>query len=285
MTKNNIQAIILDIDGVIVGEKIGYNSPHPHSDVLSKLSTISANGTAVILCTAKPHFAIGDIIRGANLSNPHITDGGGVLICPVSNTVLKKSVIDSNEAKRIIKACLQNNIYIEAYTTDKYIIQNSQVCDITPQHTHILQTPPTIVDDILSVDEEITKIMPVVHGDTGKKDFGKLFNSLNTDLVLSWGVHPVALPLQFGIITAAGISKREGALDILDSLNISPENTLAVGDSTSDWQFIEMCKYAAAMDNATSELKELALTKGTNATIGGHVDQNGALEIFDFFKL
>ena len=37
---NKIQALILDVDGVIVGEKIGFNSPHPHPDVVSALKEI-----------------------------------------------------------------------------------------------------------------------------------------------------------------------------------------------------------------------------------------------------
>ena len=36
----NEKIIILDIDGVIVGEKIGFNSPDPHRDVIEKLKKI-----------------------------------------------------------------------------------------------------------------------------------------------------------------------------------------------------------------------------------------------------
>ena len=33
----DIRAIILDVDGVIIGEKIGFNSPHPHIDVINNM--------------------------------------------------------------------------------------------------------------------------------------------------------------------------------------------------------------------------------------------------------
>jgi len=278
---DNIKAIVLDIDGVIVGEKIGFNSPDPHNDVIAKMRQLRDSGIKIILCTAKPHFAIRSIIQSANLDNPHITDGGGVLISPINNDIIKQYVIEKEQAKRVIEMCLRNGIYVEVYTTEKYIVQKSQVNKITPQHTHILQCEPEIVDDLLSLDEQITKIMPVVNGESEKAKFTKLFNELNSNLALAWGIHPVALPLLFGIITAKGITKKQGALDILESLNISTDNALGVGDSTSDWAFIEPLKYGGAMDNASQELKDKVLSKGTNGIIGGHVDENGINAIFD----
>ncbi len=66
---NKIQGIILDVDGVIVGEKIGFNSPNPHIDVISKLKELRNKGISISLCTAKPHFSIGTIIKDAGLNN------------------------------------------------------------------------------------------------------------------------------------------------------------------------------------------------------------------------
>ena len=45
------------------------------------------------------------------------------------------------------------------------------------------------------------------------------------------------------------------------NINVPLENILAVGDSTSDWRFVELCGYGAAMKNASQRLKELVKTK------------------------
>ena len=97
-----IKGIILDIDGVIVGEKIGFNSPSPHPDVISALKQIKSKGIPISLCTAKPHFAIKDIIENAELDNLHITDGGGVIIDPIDNVILKSNIIDSDIANDLL---------------------------------------------------------------------------------------------------------------------------------------------------------------------------------------
>ncbi len=85
-----IKGIILDIDGVIVGEKIGFNSPNPHIEVIKKLKEIREQGIVIVLCTAKPHYSIQTIINEAKLNNLHITNGGGVIIDPIDNIFLKK---------------------------------------------------------------------------------------------------------------------------------------------------------------------------------------------------
>jgi hydroxymethylpyrimidine pyrophosphatase-like HAD family hydrolase len=254
---------------------------------VSKLKAVRKNGIPIILCTAKPHFSIASIINKAQLNNLHITDGGGVIIDPIDKVIAEKHIIDDkSEVQKLLNLYLDNNVYVEIYTVDDYIIQNNQVCDITDKHAHILQKQPNKVTSLIneSLSSEITKIMPIALDETDKIKVEELFKKANTNLTLSWGIHPVALPLQFGIITARGISKRSSALSISRILNIPFDRILGVGDSTSDWQFIELCKYAGVMANGSDELKELVKQKGQgNYIIGGHVDENGVIEILDFF--
>lgn len=283
-----IKGIILDIDGVIVGEKIGFNSPSPHPKVISALKKIKSKGIFISLCTAKPHFAIRDMIKSAKLDNLHITDGGAVIIDSIDNIILKAHIINSAIAIKVLDAYLKNSIYTEFYTVESYFIQDNQASDITEKHTHVLQQKPYIVESLVEVAkrDEITKIIIIAKDEKDKMRLAKLFKPFENNLVLSWGVHPVALPLQFGIITAKGISKKNAAEEIVKSANISFDEILGVGDSTGDWQFIQLCKYAGALENASDELKELVMSKGNNYSfIGPTVDKNGVIDIFEKFKL
>lgn len=283
---SDVKGIILDVDGVIVGEKIGFNSPNPHINVINKLKELRSKGIPISLCTAKPHFSIGSIINDAGLDNYHITDGGGVIINPITKSIVKKHIIDKELAKIVLKMCIDNNIYTEFYTVDNYYIQENQENEITPKHVHILQAQPIKLSNIIneSAEYEITKIMPIALDEDDKQRVENLYKELNIDLTLSWGIHPVANPLKFGIITAPGISKKQGAIEISKNMNVPLENILAVGDSTSDWQFIELCGYGGAMGNASAELKRLVYTKGEgHYNIGNSVDENGIIEILNYF--
>ena len=281
-----IEGIILDVDGVIVGEKIGFNSPYPHSDVISKLKFIKQKGINISLCTAKPYFAIQKIIEDAGLNNLHIVDGGSVIINPIDNIIEKKHVLNCEQVKKVIEMCIKNNIYIEFYTVDNYFIQKSQECDITKQHNHILQRTPIMVEDLVqtSLDKEVTKVMPVAVNEEDKERVYELYKKLNVDLSYSWGVHPIALPLQFGVITATGITKKQGLVEISESTNIQLQNMIGVGDSTADWNFMQLCGYAAAMGNATQELKKFVKMKEEgHYYIGEDVDKNGVIKILEYF--
>ncbi len=282
-----IKGIILDVDGVIVGEKIGFNSPNPHIDVINKLKELRKKGISISLCTAKPHFSIGKIIKDAGLDNYHITDGGSVIINPINNSIVKQHILDKELVKKILKMYIKNNVYTEFYTVDNYFIQKSQENNITSQHRHILQDEAVMLDNIAeeSLKYDITKVMPIALDEKDQIRVAEMFEDLDTGLTLSWGIHPIANPLKFGIITAPGISKKQGAIEISKNMKISLENILAVGDSTSDWQFIESCGYGAAMENATSKLKELVKTKGEGQFYISekNVDENGIIEILNYF--
>ena len=281
-----IKGIILDVDGVIVGEKIGFNSPWPHPNVIGKLKKIRSKGIPISLCTAKPHFSIDKIIKDAGLNNYHIADGGEVIINPIENEIVEKHLLDSRITAEVINAYLKHNVYVEFYTVDNYVIQKNQVSEITRGHAHVLQKKARIVNNLKSevLKSEVTKLMPIAKDENDKKKITKIFEPFKNNLTLSWGVHPVILPLQFGIITAPGISKKQGAVAISKNIDVSFENILGIGDSTSDWQFIELCKYGGAMGNAKQELKDLVLSKGKDfSRIGPSVDQNGIIEILDFF--
>ena len=284
-----IKAIILDVDGVIVGEKIGYNSPHPHKEVLQALKAVREKGIPIALCTAKPHYSIPEVIQGANLHNPHIADAGAVIIDPIDNIIVEKHVLDKKLAKEVLQTCLQNNIYVEFYTVDDYFIQEDEASEITEKHIHILQRKPIFVKNIVEESEkcDITKIMPIALDHEDMKHVGDLLKPFEETISISWGVHPVALPLQFGIITKKGSSKKEGAEAIAKSLEIAMEDILAIGDSTSDWKFISLCGYGATVKNGSKELKELLESKGQGKFYISYksVDENGILEIFKYFSL
>lgn len=280
----NKKAVILDVDGVIIGEKKGVNTPHPCGDVMLKLKEVRAGGVPVVLCTAKPAFAIEYEIKEACLDNPHIADGGGLLV-DNKGVVAKQYLIDSELAGEIVDALLAKGVYTEVYTADDYYIQESQRGDWTDRHTFVLQRPPQIVSDLAEFCRaaRVTKVMQVV-ADEGHKPFGnEVFEPFAGKSSIYWAVHPPILPLQFGVITAQNITKKQGVYDIAEILDVPIENILAVGDSASDWKFMEICGYAGAMGNASKELKELVSLKGEKGCIGKHVDENGVIGIIDWY--
>ncbi len=281
-----IKGVILDVDGVLVGDKEGYNWPSPHIDVIKALQSLRAQGFVISLCTGKGTFAIREIVEKAHLDNLHIGDGGAVVIDFLNQKVIEKHTISTQIVKNILQTYHDDHIYLELYTTDGYYVEKKFVCDITEKHSAILYREPTIVssfDDVVST-LEIVKIMPVAKNEEQKKKVIKQFGQYEHQLTLQWGVHPTALPLQFGIITLQGISKSHAALIISQTTGVSLAQMLGIGDGISDWGFMKLCGYAGAMGNASRELKTLVNDR-ENGYIGKSVNENGVLDILKHFSI
>jgi len=282
-----ISGLILDVDGVLVGSKPGYNHPDPHPEVMQTLRTLHKNGMTISLCTGKGTFAIESIVRNAQLDNLHIGDGGAVVVDFIHDLVIDQHTIKTRQVLELLDILLTTHTYVELYTKDGYYIQKDMVSDKTKKHIPILQKEPHIITSLASVAPllEIVKIMPVADNDEDKQRITALFAPFVSSLTLQWGVHLTALPYQFGIITEKGISKEQAARVISQYTEVPLTEMLGIGDGHSDWRFMEICGYAGAMGNASQELKDLVKTKGTDGYVGTSVDENGLLDILHHFNV
>ncbi|KKP59847.1 MAG: hypothetical protein UR52_C0002G0075 [Candidatus Gottesmanbacteria bacterium GW2011_GWA1_34_13] len=284
---NKIKGIILDVDGVLVGGKKDYNWPNPNPEVIQTLKSLHEKGILISLCTGKGTFSIKSIVEAAHLDNIHIGDGGAIVIDFLHNKVIDQHIVEKNTVRKAVALLQQHNIYVELYTKDGYYIQKDFVGDKTAKHKEILNKDPNIVSSLVEISDQlnIVKIMPIANDELDKQRIIDLLSIEAKELPLQWGVHPTALPYQFGIITTKGISKKQ-AVEVISQYSKIPLNEmLGIGDGMSDWNFMEILGYAGAMGNGSQELKDKIFTKGERGFIGKSVDENGVLNILKHFKV
>jgi hydroxymethylpyrimidine pyrophosphatase-like HAD family hydrolase len=148
MTTIPIKAIIADVDGVMVGREEGVNFPLPHDDIITALRRVGQN-IPIILCSAKFRTAIDGIILQADLANPHITDGGALIINPLGEPeIIEQNVID----RAIVLDYLAiDNAATELYTAQTVYLQKDDDAAFVRKRSQLLQTQPVMVDSLIEI--------------------------------------------------------------------------------------------------------------------------------------
>lgn len=267
-----IKAIVTDVDGVIVGKKHGVNFPFPNISVIERLIKLQEKGIPVVLCTAKFNYAIKDIITRANLRCPHIADAGALIIDPLNDKLIKKTVFEKNLASDIVNKVIADGFYTEVYGIDDYYLQKDHIGEFTEKRIKILQKEHVEVDSLVKKihDIEVIKIKTFVHSEKDKENIEKDLEQFKEKINIAWGQHPFTMPTKETNITVKGVSKKDATLEVLDYLKISPDEALGISDTVGDWNFMSVCKYVGVVGNESQELKDLAKLKEKGIIILGH---------------
>jgi hydroxymethylpyrimidine pyrophosphatase-like HAD family hydrolase len=68
--------------------------------------------------------------------------------------------------------------------------------------------------------------------------------------------HQVILNKDAVMVLPSGVDKASGLCIALEELNLSPHNTVGIGDAENDYPFLSVCEYVVAVNNALPMLKE-----------------------------
>ena len=281
-----IKAIVTDVDGVIVGKKDGVNFPLPSEQVTQKLMELQKSGIPVILNTAKFNKAVLDIIKKADLQNPHVTDGGALIIDPLNEKILKKYVLPKALAEEIIMLCFRNRFHTEFYSVGEGFLHRSQADAFYKKRVEILQQELLLVDSVVhtAAGVDVIKIMPFYHRPEERAIIEKMLQPFMDKIHVIFSHHPSTYPTENAVITLKGVSKKDATLEVLRYLHISPDETLGIGDTLGDWNFMSVCGYVGIAGSHNQEFIENAMSKGEgNYFIGKDADADGFLEIIDHF--
>ena len=282
---NLIKAVIADVDGVMVGREPGVNFPLPHDDVIDAMRRIADNGTPIILCSAKFRTAIDDIIRRADLANPHITDGGALIINPLgAPAIIEQNIIDK---ATVLEYLAGDEAHTELYTATTCYMKNNDDAGFIRIRSQLLRTKPVLVDSLIDVAKTVDTIKLISLADNGD-DMPRIeaqVKRLGSKIHYIWSYHPRIVPRLPCIMTAPGVSKEHAAQKVMQSLGIAFGSVLGIGDSPPDWSFMKLCGYAATVGD-DQKLRQLAESKGAGHYFqASSVDDHGLLAIFEYFGL
>lgn len=282
-----IQAIVLDVDGVIVGTKQGENYPMPSTKISKILKKIHDDGVPVAFCSAKSSFAITETIKHVDLDNIHIADGGAVLYNPIRSSIIFEKKLDKEEIRSLLEIAKKYQSHVFLFSPTTYYSLESSHLEFISKHSELLGRSPEFVADFEKVisQNDIVKMLVFVFDEENKNNLDAEMKNTLIKISYAWGTAPILAPAIALVVTQSGVSKRSGVEELAHRMNISLQDILAVGDNIQDWDFIEICGYKGTLANASEELKNKFNLNDPHQFMGSHVDEDGLIDVLKHFKL
>ena len=216
-------------------------------EVVSKLRELRSRGVHLALCTGRvrasaEHYA--KVIGGAS-----VVSFNGSVIRTEDGTV-KESEIPADTVRKVLDFCYENDVYVQFYRNDTILVDRRTPELDTDLDIHFtdyeecgdlrlidIEASPKMVALEMSdrVDDVIIKM---------RKEFPELTMNNSSRYVIE--------------IMPKGIDKGYGLSVVAESLGISRDETVAVGDSMNDLAMVEWAGVGVAVSNADDRLKSSA---------------------------
>lgn len=236
----NKSIVFFDIDGTLISEETGI-IPQSTKDAINKLRK---NGHLAFINTGRPVSEITNVLRDLDFDG--YICGCGTYV-EYKNEVLFYKSLGNILSKDIVKAMKEYKL--EGILEGRHAIYYDDINSIT--HEHVLK----IVDqhkregffDMFNKnwndnDIDYDKFVVFLKEDSNFYSFTEKFQS---------AFDFIKRDEDFYELVPIGYSKATGIDYICDYLNISEENTYAIGDSTNDLSMLEHVPNSIAMGNST----------------------------------
>ncbi|MBL0386427.1 HAD family phosphatase [Tumebacillus sp. ITR2] len=249
--------LISDIDGTLLNSKMELSQA-----TIEAIREAYDQGIIVTLATGRQLRGVVDIVKQIGISVPVILGNGAVVVDPLEQKTLLHQTLDVETTDAILDVIaahgLWSSVFVHTFEgVDTYYDQDPGFAEAYIFiHTHI----PEVVQQVESL-KDVAHLQPikVLLIDKTEKilplydDLKKLPQNFN--MVISdhdWPGFSLLECFHYGTTKASGIQH------IAEVFNIAPEQIVAVGDNTNDWEMIEFAGLGVAMGNAHPSLKERA---------------------------
>ena len=240
--KNDIKIVFVDIDWTLLNHK--YRPGRYDFKSIRTLKKIQRKGVKVFICTARPYHSV-EQIKLLDLFTPdgEIYANGGLII--INNEIIYKSVMNPKDFDKLTKIVNKYQVNLEGIRPFDAFLVNENFKEVNELFKTYPENIPPIINDNK---EDIIGCSLIAYKDLDEKIKKELPKGIYYYRYHDYGVDISPVPHIKG-----------NAIDlVLNHLNISKDNTMAIGDDEGDISMFESVKYGVAMGNAKESVKEKA---------------------------
>lgn len=253
----NIKLAIFDIDGTL----LAWGSDTIESSTVNAIHQLKENGIQVLVATGRAYYFIKPHVREVLNCDYYVTINGG---CVLNNKgeIVKQHPIQSDTIDFITDKCLEDNAPMALKTSKEMVVYHdyAQFINYYGSFNHA----PVYLDD-----SQNRQYHREVESAKGCFIYSNHREALMEAIQIKKDIRLFAVG-NYGIdIFSLESDKIHGIEEVIQSLGITWENTIAFGDENNDLSMIQKAKIGVVMGNGTEEMKAIANYVTANVNEGG----------------
>lgn len=284
----------IDLDGTLL------NSYGEVSEETRKALIAAKNqGTEVILASGRPISSTESLALDLGVDN-YLISGNGSAIYDIKNQkIIYDRFLSKEQVLRIARLCEENSFFYNVYTEDEVIASslNYNVLFYHKENIKKIEEKRTHINVVQNIEEYIKqsgkdKFLKITVCDESQFIFNSIMKKLKEingiDVLevaymsrkkIKAGTDDVDIQYYYTEITNENVNKWSAIEFLLDKLNITKEEVIAIGDNVNDKEMIENAGLGVVMGNSNPKMKEIA-----NEIVSDN-NSEGVLEALNKFVL
>ena len=265
--------IAIDLDGTLL------NSYSQVSEVNKQaIKRVIEKGSEIVLCSGRGFASVKSIANELGAEN-YVICGNGSLIYNIKNEkIIYDNFIEKEKVLQIIQICEENSIYYSISTTQN-IIAKSLNYNVLFYHQENEKKPEGQKTNINIVQDMYKYIKDRKEEDYLKinicDDHNVIFNGIIKKLrtinkidvldvahmsrkIIKYGTEEIEIGYYYTEITNQNVNKWNAIQYLINELEISKEEVIAIGDNINDKEMLENAGLGIAMENSAPYIKEYA---------------------------
>ncbi|MGM9928114.1 MAG: Cof-type HAD-IIB family hydrolase [Bacillus sp. (in: firmicutes)] len=252
--------IVLDLDDTLLRDD------HTISERTKQaLMKAQEMGVKVVLASGRPTFGMKHIAEELSLSaygSYILSFNGGKIINWQTKEEVFSSTLSPEDVHGLYEISRREGVYIHTYIGDEIITEDEN--EYTAIEADITGLPIKYVDTFVNaVNEPVVKVLMVDEPEKLKLVEKKLQLKLDEQFSI------MTSKPYFLEFTEKGVTKGTSLNQLIQTLGITRDEVIAIGDSYNDLSMIEFAGLGVAMGNANEDIKKIAnLVTDTNMNDG-----------------
>jgi hypothetical protein len=265
--------VAVDLDGTLLNS-VGEITEYTKETIKKSID----RGTDVILASGRTVTSVESIAYEIGSKNYLISGNGAIVYDIAQQKIIYDQFLNKEQVLNIVKICEENSIYCNVYTEQEVIAKslNYNVLFYFKENAKKEEGKRTninIVPDVYKYIENLAeeKFLKVTVCDDNQMIFNgiirklKMINDIDilevshmSRKIIKDGTNQVPIEYYYTEITNHNVNKWSAIEFLMDKLQISKDEIIAIGDNINDKEMIENAGLGVVMGNSNPSMKEIA---------------------------